>query len=40
MTGFVDAYYQYNANGVDPQLRTFDHKLMAQPLRPRGRGAW
>ena len=24
VTGFVDAYYQYNGNGVDPALRTFD----------------
>jgi len=24
VTGFVDAYYQYNSNGVDPLLRSFD----------------
>jgi hypothetical protein len=24
VTGFVDTYYQYNSNGVDPLLRTFD----------------
>jgi hypothetical protein len=24
VTGFIDTYYQYNSNGVDPGLRTFD----------------
>jgi hypothetical protein len=24
VTGFVDIYYGYNFNGVDPSLRTFD----------------